>query len=130
MIDDELRALIPTSKHDVERARHAVARGYPAVAPIVRELLEVLQDPNRPVAKVLAPFLASIGAPLVPEIRRVLETDDHIWKYWLLTCLVTTPDVASALRSELTRLAEHPTPAEATEELDLVARQILDRHSL
>lgn len=124
MSDDDVRALLPTSKIDTDRAEQIVARGYPAVAPIIPELLEWLQDINWPVAQVLQPFLASIGAPLIPEIRRVLETDDHLWKYWLLSCLARTPEMASALRADLTRLAEHPTQEEAAEELHVLAREI------
>jgi hypothetical protein len=105
-----------------------VARGYPAVAPILPELIQWLQDYNWPVAHVLAPFLARIGSPLLPEIRRVLNTNDYVWQYWLLTWLVKTPEMASALHDELTRLADHATAAEAAEELHLVARGILDAH--
>ena len=44
-----LRALIPRNKHDLRRARVLVALGYPAVAPVLPELLEWLQDLNWPV---------------------------------------------------------------------------------
>jgi hypothetical protein len=127
MSDEEIRALIPKTKSDLDRAAEVVARGYPAVAPILPELVEWLQDYNWPVAHILAPFLASIGNPLLPEIRRVLKTQDQVWKYWLLTCLVKTPELTAALR-ELTQLAQHPTPAESAEELHLIAREILETH--
>jgi hypothetical protein len=121
----EIRALLPRDKSDLARANEVVARGYPAVAPILPELIEWLQDYNWPVAKILAPFLASIGSPLLPEIRRVLGTKDYVWQYWVLTCLVKTAEMASALRDELKRLAERPAPEEAAEELHLVARELL-----
>src|SRR4051794_23281462 len=63
----DVQHLIPQNKFDLKRAQAAVEVGYPAVAPILPELLEWLQDYNWPVAHILAPFLASIGEPLVPH---------------------------------------------------------------
>ena len=126
-MQDDLRALLPQSKHDLDRARALVARGYPAVAPVLPELLEWLQDYNWPVAQALVPFLQTIGPPLLPELRRILGTNDEVWKYWVLWCLVrAAPTLAEALRPELTRLVESPTPGEATEEVDQIAREILE----
>ncbi len=125
----DLRDLIPQNKHDLTRAQAAVARGYPEVAPILPELLEWLQDLNWPVARVLAPFLASIGPPIIPHLSRVFAGDDHIWKYWLLQCIVKDcAVVAAAFRDDLIRLARAPTAAEAREELDEMARVVLESH--
>ena len=71
-------SLIPKSKSDLETANRAVAAGYPAVKPVLGELVEWLKDYNWPVAHVLAPFLAKIGIPLVPHI-------DHAVSYTHLT---------------------------------------------
>jgi len=97
---DPLRDLVPTDKSDLERASAAVEAGYPAVAPVLRELVEWLQDYNWPVARVLVPFLQSIGAPLVPHIWRVLRSDDDVWKYWVISLLIPSlsENAASTLR--------------------------------
>lgn len=126
MID--VRDLIPTSKTDEERAHAAVAAGYPAVEPILGELVEWLQDYNWPVAHILSPFLRSIGAPLVPHIWHVLRTDDSTWKYWVLEILVPALEesIAAELRPELERLCYDPGPEEQTEELDQQARAVLE----
>lgn len=61
---------------------------------------------NWPVATALVPFLASIGEPLAPEIRRILTTDDVMWKCWVVLKLVAPkPAVMAALRPELEALA-------------------------
>jgi hypothetical protein len=126
MNDNDIRTLIPQTKFDTDRAERAVAAGYPAVEPILPELLEWIQDGNWPVAKILAPFLGTIGTPLLPHIRRILATNDNIWKYWTLTYLVQgSPDVVTALRDDLQRYADSPTPDERAEELDELARTIL-----
>jgi hypothetical protein len=123
---DDIRTLIPKDKFDTGRAEQVVAAGYPAIEPILPELLEWIQDCNWPVARILAPFLGTIGAPLIPYIRKILATDDTMWKYWTLSYLVQgSPDVVAALRDDLERYASSPTPDEAANELDEVARDIL-----
>src|SRR5262249_44528772 len=59
----QLLALLPTGKHDVASARALVALGYPAVAPVLPQLLEWVQDINWPVAAVLAPFSRALARP-------------------------------------------------------------------
>ncbi|QOZ46842.1 DUF5071 domain-containing protein [Bradyrhizobium sp. CCBAU 53340] len=126
---DHLKDLIPTGKADLERARAAVSASYPEVAPILGELIGWLRDGNWPVARILAPFLASLGAPLVPHIRDVLISDDDVWKYWVISILVDALPKADAaqLRPELERLCHAPGPHEAAEELDEQARKILQK---
>lgn len=67
--------LVPESKSDLTRARAAERAGYPAITPVVNDLLEWLRDGNWPVAHVLAPFLRDLGPvpPLVGGIRSILE---------------------------------------------------------
>lgn len=126
---NDIRSLIPQHKKDFERTRAVIAAGYPAVEPILPELLAWLQDCNWPVAQGLAPFLASIGEPLVPHIQHVMGTDDDIWKYWMITMLMAeSPEIAGAFREELERLAFAPTEREKSEELDDVARDALQEH--
>ena len=125
-MQDDPRTLIPRDKFDTQRAAAAVAAGYPATAPILADLLEWIRDGNWPVAQILAPFLATIGAPLVPHIRTVLATNDGLWKYWTLTDVVQrSPEVAAGLREDLLRCVNHPTPDEAAEGVDEIARRIL-----
>ena len=125
-MQNDIRTLIPQNKFDTERANQAVAAGYPAIEPILPDLLEWIQDCNWPVAQVLAPFLGTIGAPLLPHIRKILATDDDMWKYWTLLYLVRhKPDVAAALRENLEHYANSPTPDESAHGLDEVARNIL-----
>jgi len=126
MNENDIRTLIPQTKFDTNRAEQVVAAGYPAIEPILPELLEWIQDCNWPVAQILAPFLGTIGTPLLPHIRRILATDDDMWKYWTFTYLVQgSPDVAAALREDLQRYADSPTPDEAAEGLSEIAQNIL-----
>ncbi|HKO54042.1 MAG TPA: DUF5071 domain-containing protein [Polyangiaceae bacterium] len=125
---DPLRSLVPTGKSDLERARAAVEVGYPAVAPVLGELVGWLQDYNWPVAHVLVPFLQSIGAPLVPHIWHVLRSDDDVWKYWVISLLIPSlsENAAATFRQELVRLSRHPRPTERGEMLDEEATVVLE----
>jgi Domain of unknown function (DUF5071) len=121
--------LVPLSKFDTETAGRAVAAGWPAVEAVLPQLLEWLQDYNWPVSRVLAPFLASIGEPLVPYLRSILQGPDAIWKYWIITAVVADAPVTvvDALRPDLQRLVEKPTPQEAEAEVPKVAVKQLGR---
>jgi hypothetical protein len=124
MIDP--KTLVPVDKHDLRRANAAVAAGYPAVEAILDQLLLWLADINWPVAQVLAPFLATIGLPLAPHVRRALDGDDQVWKYWVvLEVIRRSRPLAEAFRADLERLARRPNPAEAKEEVDDAAREAL-----
>jgi hypothetical protein len=125
----ELAALLPRHKQDIERAHAILALGYPAVAGVLPDLMSWLQDYNWPVARIIALLLASIGRPVLPEIRHVLDSGDDIWKYWTLTCVVDefAPDLIAELRPELERLTLRPTPGERGEEVDQKAQELLDR---
>ena len=116
-------SLVPKSKSDLETANRAVAAGYPAVKPVLGDLIVWLQDYNWPVAHVLAPFLAEIGIPLVPYIDRVFATTDETWKYWMIVCLISNnDDLFEHYKQKLTRYAEQPTDNDRYHELDAVAR--------
>lgn len=125
---EQLRDLLPHHKQDCRRAEALVSLGYPAVAPVLPELMTWIQDMNWPVAyMVVAPFLRSIGAPLIPEIRRVLQTDDETWKYWVLNDLVRdSREVAFELEQTLSELANREPKDEAEAALQEIAREILD----
>jgi uncharacterized protein DUF5071 len=127
MLDqDELRKLLPKGKLDIERATELVSIGYPTVAPILPDLLEWLQDGNWPVAHVIGPFLASIGAPLTEEVRRILQTQDHLWKYWILLRVVANShELAATLYPELVKIAEGDAVDEDEKEVKEVASEIL-----
>lgn len=125
----DVRSLVPRDKHDHERASAAIAAGYPAVESILFELLEWLQDMNWPVAQDLAPFLAGIGSPLIPHIRRIFETNDEMWKYWIIGAIFQySEEVAEVFRDELARIAYSPTDRELEEGLDEQALRSLEQY--
>ncbi len=126
IMDSNLESLIPQHKHDEERVLALAARGYPAIAPILPKVFEWTEDGNWPVAGALMGFFASLGAVVAPEVRRVINSGDVDWLYFVLCGIVSgTPELISELEPELTRIAQSPTPNEKFVELDEVARSIL-----
>lgn len=123
----DLFALLPQDKLETHKAQAIVALGYPAAAPILMELVEWLQDINWPVARVLQPFLASIGAPLAPYVRHVLNSTDDTWKYWTIRFVVCeSPELAESLLPELRRIAYASTRGEIREALDMLVKEIIE----
>ncbi len=123
----DLAALIPVTKFETEKALALVQLGFPAVEPVMPQILEWLQDLNWPVGHVFQPFLVGIGEPLAPYVRTVLAGEDDGWKYSLLRVIVDqSPELARKLRSELERVAKTPSAGESKEEVDLVAIEILE----
>lgn len=85
-----------------------------------------MQDSNWPVAAVFRPFLVAQGARLAPYIAPIFDTDDDVWKYFILADIVRqSPELASAMRAELERLATRPTMSEQQEGVAAQAREIL-----
>jgi hypothetical protein len=120
---------VPRDKHDEESANRAIAAGYPAVEPFIPHLLEWIQDMNWPVAKIVGPFLATIGTPLVPHIKRVFETNDEGWKSSIMSeVFFESPEVAEQFRDELSRIVNNPTQSEIEEELPRKALKVLQHY--
>lgn len=112
-------------KFDTRAAETIVAAGNAAPP----ELLEWVQDLNWPVAKVLAPFLASAGSNVVPGIRQIFVSNDDTWKWNVVVGVVArSSELIALLRPELERIVNAPTPGERLEGLDQVVAELLDRH--
>jgi len=126
-METDLYQLLPRDKSDFVNVRALVAIGYPAVAPVLGELLAWLQDGNWPVSRPIGEFLLTIPGAVAPYVQEVLDGDDLQWKYWCIVRLISEmrPEVAGQFRDELTRLAEFPTAAERLDELDEVAGEVL-----
>jgi hypothetical protein len=122
---------LPVDKHDTEKAEALVALGYPAISSVLPDLLEWIQDGNWPVARVISPFLKNVGAPLATHVRTIFQGNDDTWKYSVLYGLVgESKELAIELVVDLNRLVNCPTAGEVCEELDIGAKEILEKFSL
>ncbi|MBB4006490.1 DUF5071 domain-containing protein [Allorhizobium taibaishanense] len=124
-IPSDLHEFIPADKTDLEAVTALKASLYERLRPILPVLLTWMQDLNWPVAQALVPVLASIGAHLVKDLEPILHSEDEMWKYWILTCLVDTPDgaLAKALQPALQKIE----PGES-EDIRAIISSIRTRH--
>ena len=131
-MSENIKDLLPRNKQDMERAQAIAALNYADTVQFFPELITWLQDINWPVAQVIAPYLAQAGLSSVPAIRRVLQTDDHIWKYWVLSAVVAeaSPEVAITLKSELERLVTSPSTDEIAEGIHQIAQEIFAQSNI
>ena len=123
----DLRKCIPKSKHDIDAIERAQLIGFPAISPIVSELIEWLQDANWPVAQKTADLLASGDLPILPAIRSVFNSSDNIWKFWVITLLVSQmrKSVVNELRFELDALAKLAPIDEDAQDVKSAAKAVL-----
>lgn len=122
-----LERLLPATKHSTESARALVDLGYPAVAPVLPAMFEWMQDFNWPVAKVFAPFLASLGMRCREEIEFVLHSNDSMWKYWVLEEVVAkmSPESIAGLTPLLIDAKGRLSPADVEDEVGIAIDEIL-----
>lgn len=124
-----LPELVPSAKDETDLAKKLVALGYPVVEPVIAEILEWVEDANWPVAKVFLPFLARIGAPLVPHVRYVLQSQDEQWKRVVLDHIVSESGaLAHGISVDLLRLIDSPTDAERAEGLQTTADELFQKY--
>ena len=122
----DLQDLIPKSKFDTDAVARAKAAGFPTIEPILPDLLKWIRDGNWPVAGWTFALLASVGAPVVPHIRRVLSGEDDVWKYWCLSLVGDLePATQRTLCKDLLRIARSPTSGEIEEGVQERAVELL-----
>ena len=125
-MSNELRDRLPRHRSDCERAEALLARGFPALEPVLDELLEWTQDGGWPVSRPIYRFLVGLGEVASPRLRRILRSDDNEWKWWIIESVVNrSPEIARALLDDLVRISEKPTDGERRCELDTMARETL-----
>ena len=126
---NDVRSLLPRDKFDVEAVRAIADAGYPAIAPILDELVDWTADGNWPVARPLADYLATLGEPLVAPVSRVLRGTDGSHKENCIRLVVSQMPAENLVRlkEDLRQLAEQPSEDDRREQADIAAREALAR---
>ncbi len=65
---------------------------------------------------------------LIEPLKEILNSNDSSWKYFLLNDFIPflRTEVIQKLIEELSMLSNHPTFADQSEEVDLLAQKILE----
>lgn len=120
--------LVPQHKGDDDACANLQQASDDDIQPLLWPLLECLQDINWPIAApVLERLLRYRGDDLAGPLLQILGGDDEVWKYWLLTNLLTDVQISvwRALRFKIHAMVRQPTPAELQEEVTEAAAELL-----
>ncbi|WP_240056685.1 DUF5071 domain-containing protein [Bacillus mesophilum] len=124
LLDDYL----PRHKHDFERVTKLNNLDRGELLPLLPSLMEWMQDINWPIAREVAQLLLTYPEDIIHLIKIVLTTNDEPWKYWCLEYLVKTmpEELRAEFKEDLIRIAEKPTVGEKDEDLDELAKEIVN----
>jgi hypothetical protein len=124
----ELRKLLPVNKDDVAAIEAITAHGYPAVQPILLDLLKWIRQESWPVAKPAREFLVTIGPRLAPQVRETLGSRDDSLKAVVLRQIVSEwpSDDVRGLSDQLFLIATDGQSWGA----DLLALRLLAKHGI
>jgi len=121
--------LIPSSKRDWNVVHNLQAASAEQIIALADDLLPWLQDMNWPIADYVQAVLVPHVEAISDNIVRILnESDDDVWKSWLLSVLVAEIPVAQlscSMQEALRRIVEHPTAGEQEYVVD-AARFVLE----
>lgn len=120
--------LVPENKYDLRAVKNLQKADYASIVPLLDQLLFWIADGNWPVARPMADFLAALGEPIVPAVRRVFNGNDTIHKYYCLLMIVPQlrPEALNCLIQDLERLAFNPCADEIAEEVTQLAQETLE----
>ncbi|MCL2674486.1 MAG: DUF5071 domain-containing protein [Defluviitaleaceae bacterium] len=123
---DELD-LIPKDKFDLSTIDRLKMIDEERIEPLLSQLLEWIQDLNWPVAQPLFDdVLPKFHVRLIPHIKEVLNSNDDVWKYWVILMVKKFPkETVQCLSSEIKRIAEYPTAGEIAEEVNIRASEVI-----
>ncbi|MCP4326052.1 MAG: DUF5071 domain-containing protein [Alteromonadales bacterium] len=120
--------IVPESKSDFTACTNLALASDQQVLDALPELLEWLQDLNWPVASKVIDRVCTLDKNLDSFILPILRGSDDVWKYWIISGLLTClhRGLSGSLADELTRIINHPTKSEKEEEVNLVAKELID----
>ena len=123
-----LEDCLPLNIYDVDKVEKLKKLDRNVLETLLPDLLEYTQDMNWPVASSVMDILLTFPEEIVSHVQAVLSSDDDNWKWFILHFLVIKLPVESQVQFKdyLIRVAETPTQNEIVEELDEIAKEILD----
>ena len=133
-INKFIKTLIPKHKNDwsFDKSCDINWYNYKELKPIIPELLIWLQDINWPVAKPISEYLKPMLPDILEELKPILNGNDSIWKYNILNIffIETKSTYWKMISENIENLAFNPSDNDAKEEVNLLAKQILQENIL
>lgn len=128
-MDSNLIKYLPKDKFDFESIEKLKKLKVSEINNLIPQLIEWIQDFNWPIAKdIISILLIADDDILLSEIRKILQSDDNIWKYWCLRKLVKKKDkkFIFALKKDLEKISLNPSKGELFDNVDIEASEILE----
>jgi len=123
--------VVPIDKHDLNSTKELSSISDNELEPHLAELFVWVQDLNWPVALPICKRLSRYRKNLSKPILDVLNSDDAIWKYNVITQIVTelSDPISEEIMEPIVRMTNSPSESEILEQVDLVAKDIIVRYS-
>ena len=118
-----IKALLPKDKFDDSNLEEMKLLNDSDLSQITSELLIWTQDANWPIFPKIVEIIAGRQDLFISEISKVFQTDDLIWKYWILTniCPKLSLENIDFLKKDFDNIAKVlPTNTEEEEILELI----------
>ena len=80
-----IKILLPKDKFDDSNLEEIKLLNHSDLSQITSELLTWTQDANWPIFPKIVEIIVARQDLFISEISKVFQTDDRIWKYWILT---------------------------------------------
>jgi len=88
MTRKELVPILPKNAHDVAGAEKIIALGYPTIAPVMRDLLNLMRVYNSPVADLIAEYFGSLGRFIADDLTKALSKENCGIRHRILTITI------------------------------------------
>jgi len=123
--------IVPKDKYDLSSVRELGSKSDDDLEPYIEELLNWVQDLNWPVALPICKRLSEYRKDLNKPLLKVLNSNDAIWKYNVITQIVTelSDPIPEKIIEPLVQIINSPSEEEKLEQVDLVANDIMVRYS-
>ncbi|WP_291285208.1 DUF5071 domain-containing protein [Flavobacterium sp.] len=121
-----VKNLIPKDKFDFETVEQLKNYSFEEIESIIPDLLKWLQDMNWPVSRPIAALLIPYCEKISSEILKILQSQDQVWKYWILDTFGEIIKDQMVL-NEIERIAKDPTKEEIDEEVSEIAKKIINK---
>lgn len=118
-----IKTLLPKDKFDDNNLEEIKLLNDSDLSQIVSELLTWTQDTNWPIFPKIVEIIVARQDLFISEISKVFQTDDWIWKYWILTniCPKLSLENIDFLKKDFDNMAKVlPTNTEEEEILELI----------
>lgn len=119
---------LPESKDDFASITVLQQLEFVQITALIPDLLIWIQDGNWPIYQSIKELLLPQQENLIEPLKEILNSNDSSWKYFLLNDFIPflRTEVIQKLIEELSMLSNHPTFADQSEEVDLLAQKILE----